>query len=80
VKAISNYTGADDKDLTFCLGDIIEVSKTPNDGWWTGRLIKDRKRQPDWRFFPANLVVRFTDREFSPGSVDTFVRPVGYRV
>jgi hypothetical protein len=57
VKAVSNYTGADDKDLTFSVGDVIEVSKTSNDGWWTGRLVNGRRRQRDGRLFPANLVV-----------------------
>ena len=57
MKAVSNYTGADDKDLTFSVGDVIEVSKTSNDGWWTGRLVNGRKRQRDRRLFPANLVV-----------------------
>jgi len=57
VKAIRNYIGEDDKDLTFSVGDIIEVSKTSNDGWWTGRLVTGRRGQRGWRLFPANLVV-----------------------
>ena len=57
VRAISNYTGSDDKDLTFSVGDVIEVSKTSNDGWWTGKLVNSRKRQRNGRLFPANLVV-----------------------
>jgi len=64
VKAISNYIGADDKDLTFSVGDIIEVSKTSNDGWWTGRLVTGRRGQRAWRLFPANLVVAY--RSSSP--------------
>jgi hypothetical protein len=57
VRAIRDYVGADDKDLSFHAGDIIIVSKTSNDGWWTGRLENDSTKQPEDLLFPANFVV-----------------------
>jgi Variant SH3 domain/SH3 domain len=48
VKALYDYTGEEDEELSFRAGDIIAVTDTPEDGWWSGELVTDltNRRSP----------------------------------
>ncbi|KAL0575008.1 formin-binding protein [Marasmius crinis-equi] len=63
VKALYSYAGELDKDFSFQAGDIIAVTATPNDGWWSGHLVDENKRQPGKHVFPSNFVVPSTYSE-----------------
>ncbi|KAL0568113.1 hypothetical protein V5O48_013882 [Marasmius crinis-equi] len=63
VKALYSYAGELDEDFSFQAGDIIAVTATPNDGWWSGHLVDENKRQPGKHVFPSNFVVLPTHSE-----------------
>ena len=59
VKALYSYRGTTDEEFDFQEGDIIAVTATPEDGWWSGELQDDKRRQPGKYLFPSNFVVLF---------------------
>jgi hypothetical protein len=59
VKALFNYSATIDEEFDFQEGDIIAVTATPEDGWWSGELLDDSRRIPGKHIFPGNYVVVF---------------------
>ena len=41
VKAMYNYRATIDEEFDFQEGDIIAVTATPEDGWWSGELLDE---------------------------------------
>ncbi|KAH9942151.1 uncharacterized protein BXZ73DRAFT_41088 [Epithele typhae] len=56
VQAIFGYTATTEEEFDFQKGDIIAVTATPPDGWWSGELLDDTRRQPGHNVFPSNFV------------------------
>ncbi|KAL0955639.1 hypothetical protein HGRIS_001872 [Hohenbuehelia grisea] len=59
VKALYDYTATIDEEFDFQTGDIIAVTATPEDGWWSGELLDERRRQRGRHVFPSNFVCLF---------------------
>ncbi|KAL5531880.1 HOF1 [Sanghuangporus sanghuang] len=59
VKALYDYQATIDEEFDFQTGDIIAVTSTPEDGWWTGELLDDSRRVPGRTVFPSNFVCLF---------------------
>jgi hypothetical protein len=38
--AIYDFRGEHPEDLSFCRGETVEILRTDNSGWWTGKLGK----------------------------------------
>ncbi|KAF7789306.1 hypothetical protein EIP86_000250 [Pleurotus ostreatoroseus] len=56
VKALYDYDAVIDEEFDFQSGDIIAVTATPEDGWWSGELLDEQRRQPGRHVFPSNFV------------------------
>ncbi|KAL4068736.1 hypothetical protein V8B97DRAFT_2008657 [Scleroderma yunnanense] len=59
VKALYDYTATIDEEFDFQAGDIIAVTETPEDGWWSGELLDEARKQPGRHVFPSNFVCLF---------------------
>ncbi|KAF9519357.1 hypothetical protein BS47DRAFT_1482065 [Hydnum rufescens UP504] len=59
VKALYDYNATIDEEFDFQTGDIIAVTATPEDGWWSGVLLDDARRVPGRTVFPSNFVCLF---------------------
>ncbi|KAF5322381.1 hypothetical protein D9619_001607 [Psilocybe cf. subviscida] len=59
VKALYDYTATIDEEFDFQAGDIIAVTATPEDGWWSGELLDENRRQKGRNVFPSNFVCLF---------------------
>lgn len=59
VKALYDYTATIDEEFDFQAGDVIAVTATPDDGWWSGELLDEARRKPGRNVFPSNFVVLF---------------------
>ena len=59
VKAMYNYRATIEEEFDFQEGDIIAVTATPEDGWWSGELLDETRRQPGKHIFPSNFVCLF---------------------
>ena len=59
VKALYDYQATIDEEFDFQAGDVIAVTSTPEDGWWTGVLLDDSRRIPGRTVFPSNFVCLF---------------------
>ena len=59
VKALYDYTATIDEEFDFQVGDVIAVTATPEDGWWSGILLDDGRRVPGRHVFPSNFVCLF---------------------
>lgn len=59
VRALYDYTATIDEEFDFQAGDIIAVTSTPEDGWWTGELLDEARRQKGRNVFPSNFVCLF---------------------
>ncbi|GLB37905.1 putative fes/CIP4 homology domain containing protein [Lyophyllum shimeji] len=59
VKALYDYTATIDEEFDFQAGDIIAVTATPEDGWWSGELLDEERRQKGRHVFPSNFVCLF---------------------
>jgi hypothetical protein len=59
VKALYDYQATIDEEFDFQAGDIIAVTATPEDGWWSGELLDEARRRPGRHVFPSNFVVLF---------------------
>jgi len=55
VKALYDYTAQSAAEFDFQAGDIIAVTNTPEDGWWSGELLDEARRSPGRTDFPSNL-------------------------
>lgn len=59
VKALYDYAATIDEEFDFQAGDIIAVTDTPEDGWWSGELLDEARRQGGRHVFPSNFVCLF---------------------
>jgi len=59
VKALYDYTATIEEEFDFQAGDIIAVTATPEDGWWSGELLDEARRQRGRHVFPSNFVTLF---------------------
>jgi hypothetical protein len=59
VKALYDYQATIDEEFDFQAGDIIGVTATPEDGWWSGELLDEARRQRGRHVFPSNFVCLF---------------------
>ena len=59
VKALCDYSATIDKEFDFQAGDIIAATDMPEDGWWSGELLDDTRRQAGRHVFPSNFVCLF---------------------
>lgn len=59
VKALYDYTASIEEEFDFQAGDIIAVTSTPEDGWWSGELLDEARRQSGRHVFPSNFVCLF---------------------
>ncbi|KAG9048880.1 hypothetical protein FS837_011789 [Tulasnella sp. UAMH 9824] len=59
VKALYDYKATIPEEFDFSAGDIIAVTATPDDGWWSGMLLDDTRRIPGRTVFPSNFVCLF---------------------
>jgi hypothetical protein len=59
VKALYDYQATIEEEFDFQAGDIIAVTATPEDGWWSGELLDEQRRQPGRHVFPSNFVCLF---------------------
>lgn len=59
VKALYDYGATIDEEFDFQSGDIIAVTATPEDGWWSGELLDEARRVPGRHVFPSNFVCLF---------------------
>ncbi|WRT66899.1 uncharacterized protein IL334_003864 [Kwoniella shivajii] len=55
VKALYDYSALSSAEFDFQAGDIIAVTSTPEDGWWSGELLDEARRIPGRTDFPSNL-------------------------
>lgn len=59
VKALYDYQATIDEEFDFQQGDVIAVTATPDDGWWSGELLDENRRVPGRHVFPSNFVCLF---------------------
>jgi hypothetical protein len=59
VRALYDYTATIPEEFDFQANDIIAVTATPEDGWWSGELLDDKRRVPGKFIFPSNFVSLF---------------------
>ncbi|KAF8339340.1 SH3 domain-containing protein [Amanita rubescens] len=59
VKALYDYRATIEEEFDFQTGDIIAVTETPDDGWWSGELLDEARREPGRHIFPSNYVCLF---------------------
>ncbi|KAF7291820.1 SH3-domain-containing protein [Mycena chlorophos] len=59
VEALYAYQGTAPEEFDFQPGDVIAVTAAPEDGWWSGELLDERRRRPGQNIFPSNYVKLF---------------------
>ncbi|KAI9441792.1 hypothetical protein H4582DRAFT_1875208 [Lactarius indigo] len=59
VRALYDYTATIPEEFDFQANDIIAVTATPEDGWWSGELLDEKRRVPGRHIFPSNFVHLF---------------------
>lgn len=59
VRALFDYTATIDEEFSFQAGDIIAVTATPDDGWWSGELLDEERKEEGRHVFPSNFVELF---------------------
>lgn len=59
VKALYDYQATIEEEFDFQTEDIIAVTATPDDGWWSGELLDEARRQRGRHIFPSNFVCLF---------------------
>ncbi|KAF8466521.1 hypothetical protein JB92DRAFT_3061254 [Gautieria morchelliformis] len=59
VKALYDYQATIEEEFDFQAGDVIAVTATPEDGWWSGMLLDEMRRVPGKTIFPSNFVSLF---------------------
>jgi hypothetical protein len=53
-----DYQATEDHEMSFQSGDVIAVTATLDNGWWTGELLDKVRRIPGRSVFPSNFVER----------------------
>ena len=56
-KALYEYTNDDPENLDLSPGDVVDVTETPNTGWWKGRV----GTREGW--FPASYVQEISGKK-----------------
>ena len=51
-----DYSGTKE-EFVFQSGDVIAVTSTPDDGWWSGELLDEARRVEEKNVYPATLFV-----------------------
>ncbi|KLT45498.1 hypothetical protein CC85DRAFT_306682 [Cutaneotrichosporon oleaginosum] len=59
VRAVYGYQAQSPVEFDFQADDIIAVTSTPEDGWWSGELLDESRRMPGRTDFPSNFVELF---------------------
>ncbi|KAF9012600.1 SH3 domain-containing protein [Cyathus striatus] len=59
VTALYDYTATTPEEFDFQQGDVIAVTETPDDGWWSGELLDEARREEGRNIFPSNFVCLF---------------------
>ena len=59
VRALYDYSATIPEEFDFQREDIIAVTATPEDGWWSGELLDESRRVPGRHIFPSNFVHLF---------------------
>ncbi|KAJ7198479.1 SH3 domain-containing protein [Mycena pura] len=59
VKALYDYAASIPEEFDFQAGDVIAVTATPDDGWWSGELLDEARREEGRHIFPSNFVTLF---------------------
>ncbi|KAF9075489.1 hypothetical protein BDP27DRAFT_1212478 [Rhodocollybia butyracea] len=59
LEAMYDYTATIDEEFNFQAGDIIAVTDIPDDGWWSGELLDEARREEGRHVFPSNFVRLF---------------------
>ena len=59
VKALYDYAATIEEEFDFQAGDVIAVTATPDDGWWSGELLDEARRVEGKNVFPSNFVCLF---------------------
>jgi len=59
VRALYDYTATIPEEFDFQANDIIAVTATPEDGWWSGELLDENRRVNGRHIFPSNFVHLF---------------------
>lgn len=59
VQALYDYAATIEEEFDFQAGDVIAVTATPEDGWWSGVLLDEDRRQKGRNVFPSNFVTLF---------------------
>jgi len=59
VKALYDYQATIQEEFDFQAGDVIAVTATPDDGWWSGELLDEARREEGRNVFPSNFVCLF---------------------
>ncbi|GMK55472.1 hypothetical protein CspeluHIS016_0205280 [Cutaneotrichosporon spelunceum] len=59
VRALFPYQAVGPFEFDFQKDDIIAVTSTPSDGWWSGELLDESRRQPGRTDFPSNFAELF---------------------
>ncbi|KAJ7592188.1 SH3 domain-containing protein [Mycena floridula] len=59
VKALYDYQATIEEEFDFQAGDVIAVTATPDDGWWSGELLDEARREEGRHIFPSNFVCLF---------------------
>ncbi|KAF7350895.1 SH3-domain-containing protein [Mycena sanguinolenta] len=55
VKALYDYTATIAEEFDFQAGDVIAVTATPDDGWWSGELLDEARREGGQARLPEQL-------------------------
>ncbi|KAN0081645.1 hypothetical protein V8E55_009269 [Tylopilus felleus] len=56
VRALYDYLATIDEEFDFRAGDVIAVTDAPKDGWWSGELLDETRRECGRDVFPSNYV------------------------
>ncbi|KAH8827805.1 SH3 domain-containing protein [Flagelloscypha sp. PMI_526] len=59
VKALYDYQASIEEEFDFQANDVIAVTATPEDGWWSGELLDEKRRVRGRHVFPSNFVCLF---------------------
>ncbi|KAF7320568.1 SH3-domain-containing protein [Mycena chlorophos] len=59
VQALYDYAATTSEEFDFEAGDVIAVRATPDDGWWSGELLDERRREEGRHIFPSNFITLF---------------------
>jgi len=55
-RALYDYEATIEEEFDFKAGDIIAVTATSEEGWWSGVLLDEMRRVPGKAIFPRNFV------------------------